>query len=68
MNKENKVILDIDKLPQLKQTLAAIKEIAKTDLKVKVIQNGGNCPMIYYADYSNKIQKPILDLIKESEA
>ena len=50
-----------------KPVLDKIKEIVETDLKVKVIQNGGNYPMIYYADYNNKIQKPILDLMKEIE-
>ena len=48
-----------------KKVLGEIKTILEQKLDVKLIRRNGNCPMIYNADFYNKIQQPILNKIAE---
>ena len=62
-------IEDINRLEKendsFKKTLGEIKAILEQKLDVKLIRRNGNCPMIYNADFQNKIQQPILNKITE---
>lgn len=54
------------KLAELyKGALEQVNDYIESDIPIKVIQDHGNIPMIYYADFQNEIKNPILNLIKE---